>query len=105
MDNYLRITAQSTTKLMYTHLNHAVLCIKELSAPPYIAFKGTYDIIYDVINDITKIEQWKVPPKHTRLEISHRSLMHHSSCDILPPFPVMSPWQRLYTVILMGRLL
>ena len=27
------------------------------------------------------------PAKHTKLEIPQRSLMHHSSCDILPPFP------------------
>ena len=53
IDNYLRISAQSTTKLMYTPLNHAVLCTMELSAPPFIAFKGTYDVTYDIINDIT----------------------------------------------------
>ena len=45
---------------MYTHWNQAVLCTKELSTPPYIAFMGMYDIIYDVTNDVTKIEQWKV---------------------------------------------
>ena len=28
----------------------------ELSAPPYIAFKGMYDIIYDIIDDITEID-------------------------------------------------
>ena len=27
------------------------------------------------------------PTKHTKLEIPYRSIMHHSSCDILPPFP------------------
>ena len=27
------------------------------------------------------------PTKHIGLEISHGSLMHHSSCDILPHFP------------------
>ena len=31
------------------------------------------------------------PAKDTRLEISHRSPMHHSSCDILPPFPCHVP--------------
>ena len=31
------------------------------------------------------------PAKHTRLEISHRLLIHHSSCDILPPFPCHVP--------------
>ena len=35
----LRISAQSTNKLMYTHWNQAVLCTKELSAPPYIALR------------------------------------------------------------------
>ena len=45
---------------MYTHWNQAVLCTKELSFPPYIAFKGMYDIIYDITNDVTKIKQWKV---------------------------------------------
>ena len=59
-NNYLRIRGQSTNKLMYTHWNHAVLCTKELSTPPYIAFKGMYDIIYDVIDDVMEIEQWKV---------------------------------------------
>ena len=56
MDNYPRISAQSTNKLMYTHWNHTVLCTKELSTPPYIAFKRMYDIIYDIIDDVTKIE-------------------------------------------------
>ena len=41
---------------MYTHWNQAVLWTKELSAPPYIAFEGMYDVIYDVIIDITEIE-------------------------------------------------
>ena len=45
---------------MYTHWYQAVLCTKELRAPPYIAFKGTYDIIYDVIDDVMEIKQWKV---------------------------------------------
>ena len=58
----MRISAQSTNKLMYTHWNQAVLCTKELSAPPYIAFKAMYDAIYDVINDIMEIKQWKVFP-------------------------------------------
>ena len=62
MNNYLRISAQSTTKSMYTHCNHAALCTKELSAPPYIAFKGMYDIIYVIFDDVTKIKQWKVFP-------------------------------------------
>ena len=62
MNIYLRISAQSTNKLMYTHWNQAVLCTKELSTPPYIAFEGTYDIICDVINDIMDIKQWKVFP-------------------------------------------
>ena len=45
---------------MYTHWNQAVLQTKELSGPLYIAFKGTYDIIYDVIDDLMEIKQWKV---------------------------------------------
>ena len=57
INNYLRISAQSTNKPMYTHQSQAVLCTKELSTPLYIAFKGMYDVIYDVIDDITKIEQ------------------------------------------------
>ena len=27
------------------------------------------------------------PNKQTKLEIPYRSIMHHSSCYILPPFP------------------
>ena len=38
----------------------------EPNASPYIAFKGTHDIIHDIISDITddviKIEYWKVFP-------------------------------------------
>ena len=53
----------STTKLMYTQWNHAVLCPMEPNVSPYIAFKGMYDVIHDVISDITddiiKIEYWK----------------------------------------------
>ena len=56
------LSAQSTNKLMYTHWNHTVLCTKELNTPPYIAFKGTYDVIYDIMGDIMEIKQWKVFP-------------------------------------------
>ena len=69
IDNYLRISAQSTTKSMYTQWNHAVLCTMEPITSPYIAFKGTYDILHDIIDDITddviKIEYWKVFPLNT----------------------------------------
>ena len=62
----------------------------ELIAPPYITFKGIYDGIHDVIDDatddVTKMSTERFPPECTKLEISHRSLMHHSCCDILPPF-------------------
>ena len=60
IDNYLRVSAQSTTKLMYTQQNHAMLCTIEPIASPYIAFMGMYDIIDDVTDDVIKIEYWKV---------------------------------------------
>ena len=60
MNIYLRISAQSTNKPMYTHWNQAVLCTKELSMPTYIAFEVKYDVIYDVTDDIMGIEQWRV---------------------------------------------
>ena len=41
---------------MYTHWNLAVLCIKELSTPTYIAFEEMYDVINDVTDDIMGIE-------------------------------------------------
>ena len=57
----------------------------------YIVFKGTYDVIHDVIDNITDVNQDReligFPTKYTILEISYRLLIHHSSCDILPPFP------------------
>ena len=46
----------STTKLMYTQGNHAVLCTIEIIASPYIALKGTYDVIHDITDDVIKIE-------------------------------------------------
>ena len=71
----------STAKSMYTQWNHAVLCTMEPNASSYTAFKEMYDIISDAIDDVIKIEYWKVPPKHTILKISHRPVMHHSLCD------------------------
>ena len=47
---------------MYTHWNQAVLYTKELSTPLYVALKGMYDIIYDIIDDIMEIKWWKVFP-------------------------------------------
>ena len=41
------------------------------------------------------------PAKHTKLEIPHRSIMHHSSCVILPPFPCHVPMTDVIYVIMM----
>ena len=41
-----------------------------------------YDIIYDVIDDIIKMEQWKVFPLNIPDQRFLRSLMTHSACDI-----------------------
>ena len=41
----------STTYAMC--LTDAVLCTMESIASPYIAFKGTYGVMHDVIDDVT----------------------------------------------------
>ena len=45
---YLRISAQSTTKSMYTHWNLAVLCTSEFDTHLFIVSQKTYDVISDV---------------------------------------------------------
>ena len=45
---YLRISAQSTTKLMYTHWNLAVLCTSEFGTHLLIVSRKTYGIISSI---------------------------------------------------------
>ena len=52
----LRISATSTSKLMYTPWDLAMLYIIELNTPAYIAFGSPDNIIKDITNDIIEIE-------------------------------------------------
>ena len=68
-----------------------MLCTKELSAPPYIALRECM-MSFMMSPLISQDQAMKgFPTNHTRLEIPHRSIMHHSSCDILPLFPCHVP--------------
>ena len=50
------ISAQSTSKLMYTLWNLAMLYIMEPDVPPLIGFGASHDVIDDITHDIIGIE-------------------------------------------------